>query len=125
MAVYAAQLKQPRGYLPPAWFDDTELGLWIAEGAVKAAILDSSVQDDAVKAWAYYRAYDYKAQQKEDLPQSKSIDGQAAISYGADRAELWKAKAAQWLGAFNDVLAGTQSSAPTHLFATAPGRRGR
>lgn len=124
MAVEAADLELPTGYLPASWYEDVALTAWIAEGAVKAAsITDAPTQDAAVRAWAYYRAYKAKVAEMIGRPTSISAAG-ISRTYNTQTGTDMRAEAKYWLDIFNDYLAGTQTTAPSFLFARAPGRRG-
>lgn len=126
MTVNATQLQQPVGRLPADWYTLTDLQEWIDEGVTQAAdVTDSAQNDAAVRAWAYYRAYERRAIEKADQPQAKSIPD-ASVTYGSDRASYWQAQAALWLAEFGRIVAmATVTGVPAHLFARVPGGRGR
>lgn len=94
-------LVQPRGELSPSMFTGCDMMVmlegWIAQAVAKVNTnLDivPAAQQQAVKAWSYYLAYMYLADQVGATPNSVSINnGADTVSHGQDRLNYWLQRA--------------------------------
>jgi hypothetical protein len=108
MAVTAADILIPTGFIDPAWYDadiTTSLTAWIADGAAAAPAEATEAQQDAVsRAWAHYRAFMAKADAVANSPSSATLTGALSVSNAKDRVDYWTRKAAEWLALYETAL---------------------
>lgn len=108
MAVTAADLKTPTGYLDSAWFVDldTALDVWLglAEGWVPVAATPEQA-DAVVTAYVYWRGFKDVLLRSARDPNSLSIDkGDISISFTDGQRKYFASEAATWQAAFNDAV---------------------
>lgn len=137
MAVIPDTLIQPKGRIEPAWFAlgeqgrrDTQqlerdalerLEAYVLEGEGKAAAfdhLDQNGQDDAARAWAYYRAFEFLHIQWAGIPAQMNVNLEGGRSYLAQQVNRFAKQEAKWKAEFDQL-----SIAPAILETETPPSR--
>jgi hypothetical protein len=117
MAVVAADLIYPVGAIQTGWFAGEDLAanltLWIADGEAAAPDGATEPQTDAIAAaWAYYRAFQSKADQIAAKPSNVQITGAVGVAQGQDRHKYFATRAASWLAEYEAALAAATPAEP-------------
>jgi hypothetical protein len=121
MAVVAADLIYPVGVVQAAWFAGEDvaanLTLWIADGVATAPVGATEPQTDAIAAaWAYYRAFQSKADQIAAKPSNVQITGALGVAQGDGRHKYFSTRAASWLAEYEAALAAAEPAPETPTF---------
>jgi hypothetical protein len=103
--IMPADLLAPLGSLEEETFGLTSSDLnarlqqYIADGASRAT------SDEAVLAWAYYRAYSAAAEIWASQPASGSLQGLGSVAVGGGQYKYFASKAAEYLDRFTGLTA--------------------
>lgn len=111
MAILPEDLRAPKGLLELAMWPgkdvaaiDAILQVYIDQGADEAADVDAEDVDDAVRAYAYYRAFKARAIQLASMPASLSIPNEESISRTSDQRALFDRLADDWWTTFSGFV---------------------
>lgn len=111
--------EQPEGELDESLFPDAALDMesaltgWLAQATTKVEAdsdISTADQNEAAKAWVYYRAYSYVAQWVKLEPDKVEV-GQRTEWNNADRAKFFTTKATEWLDKYSGFSAPTVRTA--------------
>lgn len=122
MSIAASDLVEPVGRLEPAWFvgegDDhafmQRLDGYVTDAETRAAALShlgGPEQDEAAKAWAYYRAFSYLHLSLQRVPASMGVTAEGNRQYLKSQLQAWQQEADNALAEWNQ-WATTQQVAP-------------
>lgn len=112
MPVAVADVKSPKGLIESAMFPDentvaldVRLTAYIDEGESRATpIADADANDDAVKAWTYWRAFTAVFIRLSASPSSATLNDQASASYLLTQIQHFRDMAAEQRGIFDALL---------------------
>jgi hypothetical protein len=115
MSLEPSQLKAPEGELEdfmfPAGDIDTRIAAWLEEAADKVATLSSSDQDNAARAWVYYRGFKAFVLRVTATPAKRTMDsGKTEYEFTSEQIRTWKAMPDYWLGQFQGYFSTTPVS---------------
>jgi hypothetical protein len=110
VTLVAADLKTPKGELETFMFPDgsldTRITAYLEEAEDKVADLDSGLQDDAARAWVYYRAYKAVCARLGGTPSQVTLDsGKTEFRYSGEQLKEFQKQRDFYLVQFNGYFA--------------------
>jgi hypothetical protein len=121
MSLTIADLKAPAGELESFMFPvdtanpsltfDARLTSWLAEAVGKVSSLPSAQQDEAAKAWAYYRGFKAFVLRVTTTPTKATLDsGKTEVEYTSEQIKTWRTLPDYWLAQFQGYFSTTPVS---------------
>jgi hypothetical protein len=112
VALTIDDLKAPAGELEAFMFPvdpenpsldfDARLTAWLAEAVSKVSSLTGNNQDEAAKAWVYYRGFKAFVLRVTTTPTKATLDsGKTEVEYTGEQIKTWRTLPNYWLEQFN------------------------
>jgi hypothetical protein len=119
MAVIAADLLSPRGRVERSFFPgDSEVTL---EERLDSYIEEAeglTSNEEAIKAWSYYRVYEAVADRLNSNPSTASLNDQGSRSYATSQIDAMERKAREWREKFDGLAYGSGREAGSRAVRT-------
>lgn len=125
MALTKSDFFQPNGHLRTSEFPDSVtpaayVDQWLSEADDKVSANELpdeaadgvKAKEEAKKAWTYYRAYDFLANEMEASPVSASIEGKGSVTYERGQLRRYRTKAESHRAKYDSLVYRYDESEP-------------